>query len=290
MEEVTEVITYHVEIISRGRGRSAVQLAAYCARERLHCDYDGQTYDYTKKIDLAHSEIILPDFAPRSFYNRETLWNAVELIEKSKNARLARAVILTLPKELKRDTHIGMVRRYVQEYFVNQGMCADIAIHDKRDDKPHAHMTLTTRSLDENGEWMSKQRKQYLLNPDGSKIFDPERGCYKIGQSIKTNDWDSREYIEKWRKGWADVWNFELERFGVARRVTNESYARQGLKREPTKHLGRAVMALEDRGILTSRGNENRAIEARNKTREEREHQHKKELERDRERKFVRSR
>jgi ATP-dependent exoDNAse (exonuclease V) alpha subunit len=218
------------------------------------------------------------------------LGNAVELIEKSKNARLARAVILTLPKELKRDIHIVMVRRYVQEYFVTQGMCADIAIHDKGDGKPHAHVMLTTRSLDENGEWMIKQRKQYLLTPDGSKIFDSERGCYKFGRSIKTNDWDNREYIEKWRKGWADSWNIELERFGFERRVTHKSYARQGAKREPTKHLGRAVIALEERGILTSRGNENRTIEARNKSREEREHQHKIELERNRERGFARSR
>jgi ATP-dependent exoDNAse (exonuclease V) alpha subunit len=284
-----EVTTYHVEIISRGKGRSAVQLAAYCARERLHCEYNGLTYNYTKKNDLAHSEIILPQFAPRSFYNRETLWNAVELIEKSKNARLARAVILTLPKELKRDTHIGMARGYVQAFFVEKGMCADIAIHDKGDDKPHAHVMLTTRSLDENGEWTIKQRKRYLLNPDGSKIFDPEKGCYKLGRSVKTNDWDNREHIEKWRKDWADAWNIELERFGFERRVTHESYERQGIKREPTKHLGRSVMALEERGILTSRGNENRAIEARNK-KQEREYQRKVERERDRELDFTRSR
>jgi ATP-dependent exoDNAse (exonuclease V) alpha subunit len=285
-----EVTTYHVAIISRGKGRSAVQLAAYSARERLHCDYNGLTYDYTKKNDLAHSEIILPDFAPRSFYNRETLWNAVESIEKNINARLARAVIFTLPKELKRDTHIGMVRRYVQEFFVTRGMCADVAIHDKRDGQPHTHVMLTTRSLDKNGEWMIKQRKQYLLNPDGSRVFDTVRGCYKLGRSIKTNDWDDREYIEKWRKGWADVWNIELERFGLERRVTHESYARQGLKREPTKHLGRAVMVLEERGILTRRGNENRAIESRNKQREEREHRRIIEQERLREHEFVRSR
>ena len=57
------------------------------------------------------------------------LWNAVEKSEKASNAQLAREVELALPKELTLNQQIQMVQDYVQRNFVNQGMCADIAIH-----------------------------------------------------------------------------------------------------------------------------------------------------------------
>jgi hypothetical protein len=48
---------YHlsVQIISRGKGRSAVAAAAYRAGERLTNEYDGTTHDYTKKGGVLHS-------------------------------------------------------------------------------------------------------------------------------------------------------------------------------------------------------------------------------------------
>ena len=278
-----QVITYHVEIISRSKGRSAVQMAAYCAREKLYNAYNGRVYNTPQKDDLVHSKIMLPHHAPRDFFDRETLWNAVELIEKNINSRLARSLYFSLPKELHIDAHIGMTEDYVQDYFVNRGMCADVFIHDKGDGNPHVHTLLTTRSLGENGEWLSKQRRHYLLNQDGTRIRDSATRQYMLGRSIRTNNWDDHENIEIWRKGWADACNIELEREGLEKRVTHISYARQGLDIEPTKHNGRRVMELERRGIPTDRGNENRAIEARNKEREERKHRRRLQLEQDRE-------
>jgi len=100
------VITYHVENISRRKNRSAVQIAAYCAREKLYNAYNGRTYSTPKKHDLIYSKIMLPNHAPRDFFDREALWNAVERIEKSVNARLARSLYFSLPKDL----NIGATR------------------------------------------------------------------------------------------------------------------------------------------------------------------------------------
>lgn len=264
-----KVITHHVELISRGKGRSAVQIASYCARERLYNAYNGRIYYPPLKDDLVYNRIMLPDNAPKNLYDRETLWNTVELTERSINARLARSLYFSLPIGLDIDTHIRMAKDYIQDYFVNRGMCADMFIHVKGDGNPHVHAILSTRSLDENGEWMSKQHRRYLLAPDGTRIRDPVTNRYMLGRSIKTNDWDDRENIELWRQGWAETCNKELELKGLEL-VTHMSYARQGLDLEPTKHKGRKVMELENRGIQTDRGNENRAIEARNKEREHR--------------------
>ncbi len=277
-----EVISLHIDIISRRTGRSAIQMAAYCSRDKLYSDYTGKSYDYTDRQDLVYHEIILPDYAPDTFRNSEVLWNSVEKIEKSKNARLARTVIIALPKELSNSSHIQMVRQYAQEFFVQQGMCADISIHDKGDGNPHAHILLTTRSLDRDGKWMCKQRKNYLLDKNGNRVRDSVTRQYKLGRSIKTTDWDEPERVEEWRKGWARVCQSWFERCGISKEITHISYARQGLDREPTIHLGARVKALEDRGLLTDRSKKNRDIKMRNHERDRlifREH-----MEKDRER------
>lgn len=257
-----EAISLHVGIISRRAGRSSVQMAAYCSRSKMLDAHTGETYSYTGRSDLVHHEIMLPNHAPNEFHNSEVLWNSVEKIEKSRNARLARTIIVALPKELDTETHIAMVQQYVQEYFVQCGMCADFSIHDKGDGNPHAHILLTTRPLDCNGKWMDKQHRNYLLDESGKRIFDPAKGRYKLGRSIKTHNWDDPGRVQEWRTGWAKTCNAQFRQHGINKEVTCLSYAKQGIDREPTKHLGSKVRAMEERGIRTDRGDDNRRIMA----------------------------
>lgn len=260
-----EVISFHVDIISRRNGRSAIQMAAYCSRDRLHSDYTGKSYDYTDRHDLIYHEIMLPDSAPDTFHDSEVLWNSVEKIEKARNARFARTIIIALPKELEHSSQIKMVREYVQKFFVQHGMCADISIHDKYDGNPHVHILLTTRSLDHDGKWMAKQRRNYLLDKNGNRICDPVTHQYKLGKSIKMNDWDAPEHIEEWRRGWAEMCQSYFREYGIPKEITHKSYARQGIDREPTIHLGAKVRAMEDRGLVTDRGIINRDIITHNR-------------------------
>lgn len=255
-----EVISLHVGIISRRKGRSSVQMAAYCSRGKLHDEYTGKTYDYTGRKDLIYHDVMVPDYAPDSFHDSATLWNDVERIEKARNSRLARILTIALPKELGHDAHINMVRQYAQEFFVHHGMCADISIHDKSDGNPHAHILLTTRSMTNNGKWTFKQRKNYLLDKNGDRIRDSVTHQFKLGRSIKANDWDSPERIEEWRKGWAETCQSWFKQYGIPKEVTYISYAKQGIDREPTIHLGAKVKALEARGLQTDRSKKNRSI------------------------------
>jgi len=66
--EIKRVITviYHIDIkiISRGKGKSAVAAAAYRAGEKITNPYEGITHDYTRKIAIIHSEIMLSENAP----------------------------------------------------------------------------------------------------------------------------------------------------------------------------------------------------------------------------------
>lgn len=162
---------YHLEakIISRGTGRSVVAASAYMSCSKLYNDYDGIEHDYTRKHGLVHQEIILPPQAPSEWTDREKLWNAVEEAEKTKDSRLAREFVAALPIELSKDEWIDLLRRYISDNFVSEGMCIDFAIHDTDGHNPHAHIILTVRPLDENGKWQYKTEKEYLCKRNGEE-------------------------------------------------------------------------------------------------------------------------
>ena len=256
---------YHcsIKVISRGKGKSAVAAAAYRAGEKITNEFDGMTHDYTHKGGVVHTEILLPDHAPAGYTDRAVLWNEVEKIEKAKNAQLAREIEIALPRELTREQGISLVREYVKRHFVAAGMCADVCLHDTGGGNPHAHIMLTMRPFDEGGEWGAKQKKEYILDRDGNKIYDPKKRQYKC-KSIPATDWNEQTKVEEWRAAWARLCNQALEQNGHAERIDHRSYERQGIDQIPTVHLGVAASAMEKRGIRTERGDLNREIEVTN--------------------------
>ena len=256
---------YHlsIKIISRGKGKSAVAASAYRSGEKIKNEYDGIVHDFTRKGGIAHTEILLPQNAPQEFSDRGTLWNSVEKIEKSKNSQLAREIEIALPKELDREKQIELVREYVKENFVKVGMCADIALHDKDDGNPHAHILLTMRPLNEDKTWGAKSKKEYILDENGEKV-KLKNGNYKT-RKINTVDWNEQDKAEHWRKAWADITNKYLEENNIQDKVDHRSYQRQGIEQIPTIHLGVSATQMEKKGIATDRGNINREIRKQNR-------------------------
>ena len=162
---------YHLSttIITRSTGRTAIGAAAYMSCSEITSEYDGIHHNYTKKQGLVYERVFLPDCAPAAWADRATLWNAVEEAEKAKDSRLARLVILALPVELNREQQIQLLSKYVQENFAEQGMCADVCIHDTDGHNPHAHVMLTVRPLNPDGTWQKKTEKEYLCVRDGEE-------------------------------------------------------------------------------------------------------------------------
>lgn len=251
---------YHcsIKIISRGKGKSAVAAAAYRSGERITNEYDGMIHDYTRKGDVIHTEVLLPDNAPTEYAGRATLWNAVEQVEKNKNAQLAREIELALPVELSREQNISLVREYVKRHFIGAGMCADVCAHDKGDGNPHAHILLTLRPFEQDGSWGAKSRKEYLLDKHGERI-KLISGEFKT-RKVDMMDWNEQTKAEEWRAGWADAINAALERQGLEERVDHRSFLRQGKEEIPTVHMGVSAAQMERRGIDTEQGNMNRII------------------------------
>ena len=181
---------YHLEakVISRGVGRSAVAAAAYMSCSRIYNDYDGVQHDYTKKQGLVYEQVLLPPQAPPEWKDRSVLWNAVEEAEKSKDSRLAREFVVSLPVELSREQNISLISEYVKDNFVADGMCADFCIHDTDGHNPHAHIMLTVRPLDKNGKWQSKTEKEYLCVKNGE-----ERGFTSAEfKAVQSDGWEKQ--------------------------------------------------------------------------------------------------
>lgn len=268
---------YHlsIKIISRSGGKSAVAAAAYRAGEKLTEAETGYVHDYTKKEGVVYTEVMLPEFAPPEYSEREVLWNEVQKIEKKAGAQMAREIEIALPIELSREEQIELVRKYVMENFVAVGMCADIAIHEKQVDgrkvlyqNPHAHILLTTRAFKEDGTWAAKEKKTYALDEKGERIpvIDPATGLQKIGKrnekmwkrvTVLANDWNDQSNAEKWRQSWADMCNFYLS---PEKQIDHRSYERQGVEQIPTIHEGYVARQMEQRGEISERMEQNRSI------------------------------
>lgn len=75
---------FHVDQIKRSAGQSVIAAAAYRAGEKLYSEYYGENNGFTWKGGVLHTEILLPPNAPRSYADRQTLWNAVEKVEKTR--------------------------------------------------------------------------------------------------------------------------------------------------------------------------------------------------------------
>ena len=245
--------------IKRGPRSSAVATAAYNSASVLFSEREQVNKRYTYKSDeVFFSEVILPSNAPEEFKDREVLWNSVEMFEKQLNAQYARLIKAAIPRDISPDEYVNYIREFCNETFVSKGMCCDYAIHDKGDGNPHVHILLTMRALDENGKWLPKSRKEYILDEDGNKTYYPN-GEPK-SRKINTTDWNDRDNVEKWRHSWEVISNKYLERSGSDERLDLRSYERQGISKLPTEHLGPAASALERKGVETDVGNLNRAI------------------------------
>lgn len=256
---------FSVNIISRGKGKSAVASAAYISGEKIKNEWDGVTHDYTKKQGVISKEIFLPDHAPEEYKDRKTLWNSVELFEKNSNAQLARNFIISLPKELSIEENKKMIEEYIQNNFVKEGMIVDLAIHDESKEgnqNIHAHIMTIVRPINEDGTWGQKSKKEYILDEKGEKVLN-KNGKPKT-RKVELTSWNDKGNVEKWRESFSNLCNEYLAKNDIEKRVDHRSFKRQGIKQIPTIHLGASASAMERKGIRTEKGDINREIKKQN--------------------------
>jgi ATP-dependent exoDNAse (exonuclease V) alpha subunit len=210
---------FHVKVIGRVSGASAVAAAAYRAASRLRDDRIDRSHDFTAKRAAVHSQVLLPEGVPEELSEREQLWNAVEACEVRRDAQLAREVEFALPREMAQAQGIELARDFVLSEFVDRGMIADLNVHwDRTEDglsKPHAHVMLTMRSVDETG-------------------FGP-----------KVREWNHTDLVERWRERWANFANARLAELDIDARIDPRSLEAQGCALEPQSQISAPAQRIE---------------------------------------------
>ncbi len=181
--------------ISRSKGHSSVAAAAYRHGEKMTDEHTGEIHDYSKKKGVSDSVVLIPEGADKRFLKPEFLFNTIEKSEQRKDAQLALELNIALPIEMTDEQKKALAVDFCNENFVKKGMIADIAFHKLDSDNPHFHVMLTTRKL----------------TPDGA------------GFGQKVREWNSKDQLQEWRKGWADTANEHLQRAGIDARIDHRS-------------------------------------------------------------------
>ncbi|PJI84454.1 plasmid mobilization system relaxase [Yoonia maricola] len=224
----------HVKVIGRAAGSSAVASAAYRAASRLRDERLDRPHDFTAKRGVVHPEVLLPQNTPEAWSDREQLWNAVEAVEVRRDAQLAREVEFAIPREMSEAEGIALARDFVQAEFVDRGMIADLNVHWDRDadglPKPHAHVMLTMRSVDEDG----------------------------FGKKVR--DWNSAGMVERWRERWATLANERLAELDIDARIDHRSLEDQGIAPEPQSQIGAPAQRIVGEGSPADRAELHREI------------------------------
>jgi ATP-dependent exoDNAse (exonuclease V) alpha subunit len=236
------VAVYFLNLKTFGRagGSSAVSAAAYRAGERIRDERTGRIYDHSERRDVMHKEIVLPGrFADDDVAwakDRSSLWNAAEIAETRKNARVAREYLVALPVELSPPQRLKLVKGFSQELSDRYGFAVDVAIHAPREfpgSDPrnfHAHLLATTREVTRDGpgakttlDMSDVSRRKLGLEPAISELLHV-------------------------RARWATVTNEALREAHIAARIDHRSLEAQGIDREPQPHIPHAALEMERHG------------------------------------------
>jgi ATP-dependent exoDNAse (exonuclease V) alpha subunit len=211
------------KIISRGNGHSAVAAAAYRTGTKIRDERTDKIHDYSSRTKgIVESVILRPDNSPEWTANTASLWNAVELGEKRKDAQLSREFILAVPKELSSKEQFQLAVDWAQSELVSRGMVAEISLHNPKNGKnPHVHILATMRTL------------------DGDKF-----------SAKKPREWNDKALLVHWRESWAKAENDALGKAGRPERVDHRSLKDRGIDRMPEPKIGKEAMGMKQRGVV----------------------------------------
>jgi ATP-dependent exoDNAse (exonuclease V) alpha subunit len=211
------------KIISRGKGHSAVAAAAYRTGLKIRDERAGKIHDYSSRTKgVVESVILRPENSPEWTANTASLWNAVELGEKRKDAQLSREFILAVPKELSSKEQFQLSVEWAQSELVSKGMIAEVSLHNPKSGKnPHVHILATMRTI------------------EGDKF-----------SAKKPREWNDKDLLVHWRESWGAAVNGALEKAGRPERVDHRSLKDQGIDRIPEPKIGKEAMGLKKRGMV----------------------------------------
>ncbi len=254
--------------MSRSTGKSSVAKAAYITGGKLADERTGKLHDYTRRggvETVLHAQ--LKD-APEWSRDVAQAWNAVEAAETRKNSQTAKVIDgLAFPHGIDAEARKRMLTDFMREQFGRKGLLWTASIHapDKDGDQRnyHAHVMWSERPLTAQGFAKNKDRSATAFETrEAALVAMRERWAALSAKQLERAGLPLE--AERWRHGHLTL----QEQEQLARARGDMEFAERVADREPTKHLGRATVALERKGIATERGDAWEATETRNDARQ----------------------
>ena len=269
------IYSLHVSNVSRAAGSSAVASCSYITSRRMRDERTGEAFNgFGRRERVEHVCTMLPEGAPGEYLDPERLFNAVEMAEKRSDARPAKKIMVALPREFDARERFRALEDFISWNITANGYACTYAIHTDKDGRnPHAHILVANRRIDpKTGRWAAKSRSEFALDANGRRIpvIDPDTGRQKIGArnrkvwkrvNVSNNPLDSKEFLERLRREWADSCNALLPGYAV---IDHRSFKARGIERIPTIHEGYAARAIERAGGVSERCQTNREIRRSN--------------------------
>ncbi len=225
--------------------RNTVGAVAYRAGCQLSDVRTGEDFDYGNKA-VQHVELVVPKDAPQWIKEIQELIKAdrqegvqaltqkVEAAEYRINSQVWREIEVALHHELTNEQNIALAREFVEDQLCGRGMTALLNFHfdvDKKtkEVKPHCHILLTMRTLEEEGFSSKKERS-----------------------------WNTKAFIQELREQWANYSNFHLKLHGHEVQIDHRSNQERGIEMEPQPKRGRNVLEFERK--TTEKGMKNATV------------------------------
>ncbi len=208
----------HSQHIGRSNGRSAVAASAYRSAsllvEEIIDKATGvcfeQIHDYTNKSGVVFSEVIAPDASALWMTDRQKLWNMVQnKFDTRRDAVFSQEIDLALPVEFSQGQNLELLKEFVHDTFIKEGIIVDTNMHYDNPENPHAHLMLSTREI----------------------VWDADINDYTFGNKVRF--WDTKEFLVQVRRSWAGFINEHLEMHGFDMEVSHLSYQSQGIDLMP---------------------------------------------------------
>ena len=223
--------------------KNIVASASYRSDEALYSERTDEKIKFRNHTVKPESMILTPQHAPDWTKDRQRLWNEVDKVEKhnakTKNPRLAKEVLLSLPNDFDREVQTEITKDFIKSEFVDKGMVADISIHRDDMNNPHAHVLLTQRPFNSDGTWGKKTKTRTQYNENGDAILN--KNGNKVRKQERFADFDFKEV----RKHWELKLNQYSEREQSLRRYDSRSFEEQGLEKIAEIPLTREEYRLE---------------------------------------------
>lgn len=223
--------------------KNIVASASYRSDEALYSERTDEKIKFRNHTVKPESMILTPQHAPDWTKDRQRLWNEVDKVEKhnakTKNPRLAKEVLLSLPNDFDREVQTELTKDFIKSEFVDKGMVADISIHRDDMNNPHAHVLLTQRPFNADGTWGKKTKTKTRYDENGHAILNQNGN--KVRKQERFADFDFKEV----RKHWELKLNQYSEREQSLRRYDSRSFEDQELEKIAEIPLTREEYRLE---------------------------------------------